>query len=318
MNIKRNQPVGVVSWLSTLKGTGYIASFYEPETVHELERLCSDFFSKGLSYDLIGHTSNTLYTPDYVCERMVSTRKLNHFEIKDDCIVCECGTSVRALSLAAIDAGIKGFEGLIDLPGTMAAAIYGNAGCYDCYVSNLLKEATVLYPDGTKNTVAPEWFGFSRRSSVLKRGEKKAVVLTLVLRRDNGEAIVLKEVAERNHANRRTSQPEAKNSLGSIFANSGNPTLLNRLLFLVSKPYTFLLKLIGNSEQQMKEKRKKFIFALLGACDVEPYVRTWNWFQWRDEQAHTLFWKYVKLHRRMFTSSDFEIEIKHNNGFRMP
>lgn len=318
MNIKRNQPIGVVSWLATLKGTGYVASFYEPDTVLELENLCADFFSKGLVYDLIGHTSNTLYTPDYVCERMVSTRKLNHFEIKDDCIVCECGTSVRALSLAAVDAGIKGFEGLTDLPGTVAAAVYGNAGCYDCSVSRLLKEAIVLCHDGTKKKVEPEWFGFSKRSSVLKRGEKKAVILSLVLRREDGDIKVLKEVAERNHANRRATQPEPKNSLGSIFANSGSPTLLNRILSLVSRLYVFLLKLLGNNEQQIKVKKKIFIFTLLGARDIVPYVRTWNWFQWRDEQAYMLFWKYVRLHRRLFTKSDFEIEIKHNNSFEMP
>lgn len=315
MILKRNRSIGEISWLSTLKG-GSVSLFYEPETVTEFENLCVDFFSNGYTFDLIGHTSNILYAQDYVCERMVSTRKLNHFEIKADCIVCECGTSVRALSLAAIDAGIKGFEGLINLPGTVAAAVYGNAGCYGCSVSSLLKEATILNSDGTKSDVTPDWFLFSKRSSVLKRGEKKAVVLTLVLRREDGDALALKKIAERNHAHRKATQPEPKNSLGSIFANIGNPTMLNRLLSVSSTLYAYLLKVFGYSEQQIKEKRKSFIFSLLGARDVEPYVRTWNWYQWRDEKSHALFWKYVRLHRLMFTQSDFEIEIKQNNSSR--
>ncbi len=280
--------------------------------------LCTHFFAEQMEFDLIGHTSNTLYTPDYICERMVSTRKLNRFNIKDDCIECECGTSVRALALAAIEVGIKGFEGLIDLPGTVGAALYGNASCYGCSIASLLKEAVILNSDGSENRVTPEWFGYAKRSSVLKRREKTAVIISIVLRREDDDVRLLKEVAEFNHSRRRATQPEPHNSLGSIFADSGAPTALNRALEILTKPYAVLLKLMGNNERQIKDKRKQLVLTLLGARDVAPYIRTWNWYQWRDEQSHALFWKYVKLHRRMFTRSDFEIEIKHNRDFKLP
>ncbi len=318
MNIKYNQKIRSVSWLSSLNGKGHISTLYEPVTIQELEELCTTLFAQNLTFDLIGHTSNTLYEPDYVCERMVSTRKLNRFEINENGIICECGTSVRALSLAAIEAGIKGFEGLIDLPGTVGAAVYGNAGCYGCSISSLLKEAVILNSNGHKENVTSEWFGYNKRSSVLKRGEERAVILKVVLRRENGDINRIKEQANLNHTKRKHTQPESKNSLGSIFANSGGPTKLNRLLTIVTTPYALILKFAGYKEQTIREKRKKIIFALLGASDVEPYVHTWNWYQWRDEQSYVLFWKFVKLHQRMFTRSDFEIEIKHNRNFIIP
>ena len=162
MVTKNNISIQSISWLLTESG-GYISSFYEPETVDELKDLCSSFYAKEKLFDLIGHTSNTLYLGDYNCERMVSTRKLNRFEIRENDIYCECGTSVRQISIAAVDLGIKGFQGLIDLPGTVAASIYGNAGCYDCSISSLIKEATVLTEQGKIERVKRDWFAFSER-----------------------------------------------------------------------------------------------------------------------------------------------------------
>ena len=309
MRIAENYPINKISWLSTSYGAS-IKNYYEPESVDELKDLCIKFYNEGIAFDLVGHTSNTLYTPNYVCEHLISTRKINTYEIKDNCIICQCGTPVRKLTLAAIEAGIKGFEGLIDLPGTVASAIYGHATCFGSDLSNLLVKATILTEDGQIRIVSPDWFGFEKRSSVLKRGEKKGIILTVTLRRENGNPDELKHLAEMYHAKRRAKQPEAKNSLGSIFAKSGRKTILNIALSVITKPYGFILKLMGANKQEVKKKRKYLTFLLLGARDVEPYVRGWNWFQWNDKASHDLFWKYVKLHKLMFTKSDFEIEIK--------
>lgn len=255
---------------------------------------------------------------DYNCELMVSTRKLNKFEIRQNEIECECGTSVRQLALAAIEEGVKGFEGLVDLPGTVAASLYGNAGCYRCSISSLLKQAVILTSEGGIENVGPDWFEFSERSSVLKRGEKRAIILSVTLCRVNGEKEELKAIAEHNHTTRKATQPEAQNSLGSIFAHSGKATFLNRCIAVATKLYAIALNFYGVKIEKIEAKRKHLTFVLLGATDIEPYVRQWNWYQWRDEKSHALFWKFVRLHRRMFTNSEFEIEIKHNPNFKIP
>lgn len=318
MIIKENLQINSVSWLSMPCLNGVAKRFYEPESVEELIDLCSSFFINGLSFDLIGHTSNTLYTKGYICERMVSTRKLTQYEFTKDYIYCQCGVSVRQLALVATNEGINGFEGLIDLPGTVASAIYGHATCYGCDLSQLLLEATVLTDDGLVITVNPDWFGFTERSSVLKRKEKKGVILELKLKKSKGNPEELKRLALKNHELRKNTQPEAKNSLGSIFRNEGHPTFLYYVLNSISYFYGIFFRLLGKSTDIIKEKRKHLIFTFLGAKDIESYVRRWNWYQWRDEQSHELFWKYVQLHRRLFSRSDFEIEIKHNSNFKIP
>ena len=318
MIVKNNHPISKISWLTTLYGDGVAKTFYEPESISELIDVCCDFYSQRIKFDLIGHTSNTLFTPDYVCDRMVSTRKLNHFEIKQDCIECECGTSVRVLSTAAIGAGIRGFEGLVDLPGTVASAVYGHATCFNCDLSKLLTEVTILTEQGEVKTVSPEWFDFKTRSSVLKRGEKKAVILSLRFRREDGDKDELKRISDQNHIKRRATQPEAKDSLGSIFVSEHQPTVLNRFLTIVTYFFGLSLRVFGKTSKEIAVRKKQLFFSLLNARDVEPYIPYWNWYQWKDEQSHELFWKYYKLHRKLFKRSDFEIEIKHNSNFIIP
>lgn len=317
MKIKTNQDINTISWLSTTMG-GVALSFYEPESIQELRELCAKFYAKGLNFDLIGHTSNTLYIPGYVCERMVSTRKLSHFEVNADVIYCECGTSVRRLSRFAVEQGIKDYEGLIDLPGTVAAALYGNAGCYGCSIGELLIEATILTGNGELLTVGPDWFVLSKRSSALKREEKRAVILTVKLRWKNGDRQYIQRKAEENHRKRCITQPKPQNTLGSIFGESGKRSLLNFAITVVTKIYALFLKLVNKTPQEIIDKRKHLTFTLLNAKDVEPYVYTWNCYWWRDEKAYELFWKYVRLHQLMFSKSEFEIEIKHNHNFKIP
>lgn len=317
MEIKNNQDINTISWLSTTSG-GIILSFYEPESVLELKELCASFYAQGLDFDLIGHTSNILYTPGYVCERMVSTRKLSHFEIEEDGIYCECGAHVRRLSKSAVEQGIKGYEGLVDLPGTVAAAIYGNAGCYGCSVGELLIEATILTKDGKLQNVGRDWFAHAKRSSALKRGEKTAIILTAKLRRENGDKQQIWKRAQESHQKRYNTQPKPQNTLGSIFKESGRRTLLNMAITAVTKTYALSLVLTNKTPKEIADKRKRLTFTLLNAKDVEPYVHHWNCFWWRDEKAYELFWKYIQLHRLMFTKSEFEIEIKHNPNFKIP
>lgn len=310
MILHNNHPVSAISWLSSFNGRGVINNYYEPESLEELRSLCISLYKEETHFELIGHTSNTLYDPDFSCANMVSTRRINKYEIREDCIYCECGVSVRAISIAATNIGIKGFEGLCDLPGTIAAALYGNAGCFGCSISSILLDARILLPNGEIISVKSEWFEFSNRSSILKKGDKKGVILSARLRRDNGDKEILQAIASKNHLIRKTTQPEAKNSLGTIYSKEGDFTILHYIISAITLIYGFILRLVGTDKNEIKNKRKHLTFCILGATDVEPYVRSWNWYQWNNEESYVLFWKYVRLHSLMYKNSVFEIEIK--------
>ena len=49
---------------------------------------------------------------------------------------------------------------------------------------------------------------------------------------------------------------------------------------------------------------------MYGAKELIPYVYGWNRYIWKDDKSHELFWKYHKIHKKLFKESKFEIEIK--------
>ena len=178
MIIRNNISVYDICWLNHAQG-GMIGTFYEPENLDELRNICSTLYKEDKDFDLIGHTSNIYFLPDYSVANMVSTRKCNNIVEETDYIICDCGVSVAKLSHQMVDKGIKGFEGLIDLPGTVGAAVYGNASCYGCSINSLLISFELLKPDGDIVTVYPNDLKLSKRSSSLKRHELKGIILSV-------------------------------------------------------------------------------------------------------------------------------------------
>ena len=309
MIIKNNISVYSICWLNHADG-GTIGTFYEPETKDELIELCRSLYKEKKSFDLIGHTSNIYFLPNYSVDIMVSTRRLKNVEHKDDFIIADCGANVKALAHTMVNEGIKGFEGLIDLPGTVAAAVYGNASCYKCSVNDMLVSVEFLKENGEIVTLLPEDLKFTKRSSALKRGEIKGVILSVTLRKEYGEAEQLKALAEKNHENRMKTQPGPKDNLGTIYAVTGGKSQKSWIVRLLASLICLPLRLTCKNAAAMKKAKIDTILRLYGAKELQPYVFGWKRYIWKDEKSHEFFWKFHKIHQKLFTESKFEIEIK--------
>ena len=201
--IKKEQiPIYQISWLNYAEG-GMIGTFYEPENKDELVEICRKLYANDKAFDIIGHTSNIYFLPSYNVDVMVSTRKVRNYKEETDCIIVDCGVSVKSLARKMVDSGILGFEGLIDLPGTVAASIFGNASCYGCSINEQLISFEVLRPDGSIVTLTKEDLRLARRSSSFKRGEQQGVILSAKLKREFGDRKTILAKAEANHRKRK-------------------------------------------------------------------------------------------------------------------
>jgi len=309
MIIRHNIHVYDICWLNHANG-GMIGTFYEPENLSELKSICAELYKEGKDFDLIGHTSNIYFLPDYSVDVMVSTRKCNHYTLTEDVIECDCGVHVAKLARRMVDEGVKGFEGLIDLPGTVGAAIYGNASCYGCSINSLLLSFDLLKRDGSITTLFPADLKLSMRSSSLKRHETEGVILSVKLKKEQGNAILLKNLAEKNHRSRKNSQPSPNDNLGSIYIGRHTKTPVGYIVNGIARVLGFLYGLTGKNKKQIKDKQKEIVLSVLQARDLSPYVYGWNRYIWKDEHAHTLFWKFDRIHRLLYKDNEFEIEIK--------
>ena len=305
---KNNVPLQEVSWIKSdeaLKDANKscAAHLYYPETITELLELCRDFYRSGESFDLIAYASNTLLLPSYHPRHLVCTKRLKGMTEDEEHLICECGMAVRELALYCVEKGYEGFEGLIDLPGAVAAAIYGNAGCYGCRVATHLSHIELLGEDGEVCMVTPDELAFSFRSSALKRGELKGVVLRAVFKKVEGDKAVLAQRAEAAHRERKATQPSAANNLGSTMVGCTQRTAWGHVIIPLART-------LARFTRNRRQTEVAVILLLTGYRRLRPYLFRMNRYMFLDARAHQLFPAYLDLMRKLYKDPRLEIEIR--------
>ena len=126
---------------------------------------------------------------------------------ENDTLRAQAGASMVMLSVRARDAGLSGLEFACGIPGTVGGAIDMNAGAYGGEVKGVVKEVTLLFPDGSIRTLSGEEMAFGYRTSLLKT--TPAIVLEAVFSLQKKDT---KEIADT-----REKQPLEYPSAGSTF-----------------------------------------------------------------------------------------------------
>lgn len=308
MIIRENVSAQNVSWVKSnekqLSKASLIEKLYYPESTQELVQLIYKIRSANETFEIIGYSSNTLFCPSYKVKNLICTKKINSFVEKDNLIVCECGVPVSLLSKQMIEKGYVGFEGLTDLPGTIAAAVYGNCGCRGCSVNSMLHHIEFLKEDGSIVDLCKEDLNLKYRSSILKQNELKGVVLRIFLNIVNGNPKELKELASKNHEIRKKMQPSGFNNLGTTF-NGGRKRTLKGYVF---KIFERVIGLFLHS----KDSRVTFpkVLKIMGYGNFSPYVYYWNRYMFLDETSHLIFNEYCSFLKTLYKDVTLEIEIR--------
>ena len=195
------------------------------------------------------------------------------------------------------------------MPGTIGGAIVNNSGCYGCQISDLLLGAKLLQPNGVVSFLSPQELAFSFRSSSLKRGEVKGIILSVTLRLVNGDPDELMKLADKAHQDRLRTQPAPQNNLGSTYHSFGKRTLFGKSLSIVSGFYSKCLSLLGKDTEFRGKKKYELEFILAGGRKVIPYLWSSNRFTWKDNRADQVFLQYQKVLQRIYIDPKLEIEI---------
>lgn len=302
---KENASLQEVSWVKSnkdlleIKG---INNLYYPETKQELVDLCNQFYQSGSQFDVIGYSSNTLFLPSYHVENMICTKKLNKWEVQEETIICDSGVYVGKLAKYAVRHGWKGFEGLVDLPGTVGAALYGNAGCYGCLVTDLVMSFELLLPDGTIRVCSVEDLSLKKRSSSLKRKELKGIIVSVSLRKEIGDVVALKERANEVHVMRLATQPGAANNLGTTFLLS-EPSFYGTIFNMVKKIHSVL------SRNSSISASFHFALKVFRKSKYIPYTYILNRYMFIDYSSHEQFYDYCKFLSFLYDKVELEIEV---------
>jgi UDP-N-acetylmuramate dehydrogenase len=189
------------------------------ESADELARIVKLLRKNDLDYLMLGGGSNVLVSDKGVRGVVVLNRaKGVRFHNGDQLsVTVESGVVFSNLAHRCASKGYAGLEWAATVPGTVGGAVYGNAGAFGGDIAGNLICAELLTENGREKFNA-EQLVYGYRTSVLKRGELDAIVLSaeLSLKNSTKEEVTVK--IEQFSAHRKATQPPGA-SMGSMFKN---------------------------------------------------------------------------------------------------
>ena len=187
------------------------------ETAAELARIVKLLWKHEMPFTLLGGGSNVLVSDRGVRGVVVLNRaKGVTFHTGDQpSVTAESGVVFSNLANRCASKGLAGLEWAATVPGTVGGAVYGNAGAFGGDMAGNLILTELLTQEHEKVTFNVEQMGYGYRTSVLKRGEVKAIVLSaeLALKNSTKEDVTVK--IQQFSAHRKATQPPGA-SMGSM------------------------------------------------------------------------------------------------------
>lgn len=183
------------------------------EELRDITVLCK---SEGMPYYIMGNGSNLLVSDrGYRGVIIQIYREMSMITVDENQITAGAGALLSKIAGSALEAGLTGFEFAAGIPGTLGGACMMNAGAYGGEMKDVLKEVTVLTPEG-KFTVIPEGeLDMGYRTSVIEK--KGYVVLEAVIALEKGEHESIRKRMEELREKRVSKQPLEYPSAGSTF-----------------------------------------------------------------------------------------------------
>jgi UDP-N-acetylmuramate dehydrogenase len=198
-------------------GIGGPADLYaETESAEAFVAALSAARASGMEIVVIGGGTNLIVSDDgfrgvvlrYRGERLLESNGRVH---------ADAGAVLQDLVDFAVARGLVGLETLTGIPGSVGAAVYGNAGAYGHSLSE--RVVKVRFYDGqTVRVFSNEECQFQYRESVFKR-HKDWIIFSTELRLDPGDAHALRETSDSILKVRNEKFPVTMKCAGSIFKN---------------------------------------------------------------------------------------------------
>jgi UDP-N-acetylmuramate dehydrogenase len=214
--VSENEPLAS----RTSFGIGGPADFFvelgRPKAIEELIGGCVE---RGIPYLLLGAGTNLLIADAGIDGLVVRVVNRDH-EVEGRVVRAGAGLKMMRLARIVADAGLRGFEFAIGVPGTVGGAVYQNAGCWGKELRDVLVGVDGFVPGAGATTWKPADLKFGYRTSALREGALKGgfvVGATIQLERGDGEeakALMAKLTRERNET-----QPIKTKNCGSVFKN---------------------------------------------------------------------------------------------------
>lgn len=201
-------------------GIGGPAEFFvemaRPETIEVTLDGCRE---RGIPYQLLGAGTNLLIADPGIEGLVVRVINRNH-HVEGTRLRAGAGLKMMRLARIAADAGLRGFEFAIGVPGTVGGAVYQNAGCWGKELREVLVEACGFQPGAGRKTWTPGDLQLGYRTSALRDGPLQgSLIVEATVRLERGDGEEAKRMMAKLTRERNETQPIKTKNCGSVFKN---------------------------------------------------------------------------------------------------
>lgn len=171
--------------------------------------------SHEVAWRILGNGSNLLVSDAGVRGLVILIKKvIDGVKCTELRVVSGAGASFPAVAHLAAAHGLKGLEFAAGIPGTVGGAVVMNAGWHEFETGNVVHSVDVL-AGGEITTVGRAECGFGYRTSRFRHGPH--VILSATFQLASANADTIRSEMEQYAASRRTNQPTALPSCGSVY-----------------------------------------------------------------------------------------------------
>nr|WP_295308107.1 UDP-N-acetylmuramate dehydrogenase [uncultured Blautia sp.] len=190
--------------------------FVAPENSDEIKKLIAICKEEEVPYFILGNGSNLLVSDKGYRGVIIQLyRSFGQITLKENEIHAQAGAPLSGIAAMAREASLTGFEFAGGIPGTLGGAVVMNAGAYGGEMKDVLKEVTVLTPEGEVVTLQARELKMGYRTSIIK--ESGYIVLEAVISLKKGDQDEIKSRMQELAGMRSSKQPLSYPSAGSTF-----------------------------------------------------------------------------------------------------
>ena len=187
-----------------------------PDDANDLRAALAFARSEGLAVLVLGGGSNTLVRDGGIRGMVILLERFQDLARQATGLTAGAGVRISRLLAFCIRQGLAGLEFLSGIPGTVGAAVCGNAGAWGGATSDRLVRVHVITGEGDDMILGREMIPFAYRSCGLPRG---AVIVRAAFDLEPGDPAAIRQRISRWLTERSVTQPVEFRSAGSIFRN---------------------------------------------------------------------------------------------------
>ena len=212
--VEQDAPLGRLTWFRV---GGNARFLFHPRDARDLAALMHRAREEELPVKVLGGGANVLIRDDGFDGVVVrlDQPEFRAVRVEGESVEAGAGVDLMPLTRRLSYEGLSGVEPLAGIPGTVGGGVRMNAGGPAGSLGDVVREATVLDPEGMVETRSTEQLGFGYRSSDLE----DCVVLSVRMELRQGDPQRCRAEYDERLAGKTGSQPLRDKSAGCVFKN---------------------------------------------------------------------------------------------------